>query len=278
MGDVLTLHGQQGADTYLIGLAGQGSALINVHDQTPLGDLSVDTLDIIGTNQADYFLFRPRSISSIELDANRQPKVGGGVERVNYDGQIGGTVVFGRDGDDRFIFLPRHQFQPARRSIRRTRRRSFQVGQMYNSPREANAGLALEDRFDTTHTTEGYLSNGIGEGAPAELRGGAGNDSFTVFHNRAVLSLFGEEDDDLFPGPRFRRSYPNDPKAPITNVDGGQGADFISYTINAPVKIEGGDGFDTLTVVGTSFGDQFVVTDFGIFGGGLFVTYDGSSA
>ena len=36
---------------------------------------------------------------------------------------------------------------------------------------------------------------------------------------------------------------PNDPKAPLTNINGGQGADFISYTVNSPVRIEGGDGF-----------------------------------
>ena len=29
-------------------------------------------------------------------------------------------------------------------------------------------------------------------------------------------------------------------------ADPGQGADFISYTVNAPVNIEGGDGFDPL--------------------------------
>src|SRR6185369_10999817 len=66
-----------------------------------------------------------------------------------------------------------------------------------------------------------------------------------------------------------------DPKAPITNVNGGQGADFISYTVNSPIQIEGGDGFDTLTVVGTEFGDDFVVNEKGVYGAGLFVSYAG---
>ena len=47
------------------------------------------------------------------------------------------------------------------------------------------------------------------------------------------------------------------------NINGGQGADFISYTVNAPVRIDGGDGLDTLVVVGTEFGDDFVITDAG---------------
>jgi hypothetical protein len=41
------------------------------------------------------------------------------------------------------------------------------------------------------------------------------------------------------------------------------------------VRIDGGDGFDTLTVIGTEFGDDFVVTDRGIYGAGLFITYQG---
>ncbi|MCK9233366.1 MAG: hypothetical protein M0P04_11340, partial [Syntrophales bacterium] len=59
------------------------------------------------------------------------------------------------------------------------------------------------------------------------------------------------------------------------NINGGQGADFISYTVNAPVNVEGGDGSDTLTVVGTEFGDDFVVTHGGVYGAGLFVQYGG---
>ena len=30
---------------------------------------------------------------------------------------------------------------------------------------------------------------------------------------------------------------PNDPKAPFTNINGGQGADFVSFNVNAPVRI-----------------------------------------
>ena len=123
----------------------------------------------------------------------------------------------------------------------------------------------------TTLTTRGYLSNGISEAAT--LHGGIGRDSFTVYRNKAELFLLGEEDDDSFRIRAFVKVDPSDPKAPFTNINGGQGADFISFTVNAPVRVEGGDGFDSLTVVGTEFGDDFVVSDQGVFGAGLFVTY-----
>src|SRR5205085_10983920 len=68
---------------------------------------------------------------------------------------------------------------------------------------------------------------------------------------------------------------PSDALAPFTNINRGQGADFNSYTVNTPVRIDGGDGRDTLVVVGTEFGDDFVITDRGVFGAGLFITYGG---
>ncbi|MCX5669736.1 MAG: hypothetical protein NTU94_00225, partial [Planctomycetota bacterium] len=146
----------------------------------------------------------------------------------------------------------------------------------YTSPRDAtnpNNGLDPLDYFETTLTTRGYLSNGVSENTT--LFGGPGNDGFTVYRNKAELFLYGEEDDDSFRVRAFVKVNAKDPKAPYTNINGGQGADFISYTVNAPVRVEGGDGYDTLTVIGTEFGDDFVVTDKGVFGGGLYVTYSG---
>src|SRR5262249_13753510 len=97
----------------------------------------------------------------------------------------------------------------------------------------------------------------------------------TVYHNLAELFLFGQEDDDTFVVRAFVKVNPNDPKAPFTNINGGQGADFISYTVDSPVRIDGGDGLDTLVVLGTEFGDDFVVTDRGVFGAGLYITFTG---
>ncbi|MCP4455723.1 MAG: hypothetical protein GY809_30050, partial [Planctomycetes bacterium] len=152
----------------------------------------------------------------------------------------------------------------------------FQIGQVFLSARDGTNpenGLAEEDYFETTQITRGFLSNGISENTT--LFGGVGNDNFTVYSNKAELYLFGDEDDDTFTVRAFVKVDPNDPKAPYTNINGGQGADFIAFTVNAPVRIEGGDGFDTLTVIGTEFGDDFVISDQGVYGAGLFVTYSG---
>ena len=266
----ITVHGYGGSDLYEVFLVGTGSSVINVIDHSD-GDPGADRLLLYATDEADFFLFRPFAISSLEVDEDRKPVEDGAVERVNYDGDINaGVVVFGRDGDDTFVFddtnSPVTVYGDAGDDL-------FQVGQMFKSPRDENAGLAPEDVFDTTLTTKGYLSNGISQ--PATLHGGIGDDSFIVYHNLAELSLYGEQDNDNFLVRAFVRVDPNDPKAPFTNINGGQGADFISYTENAPVKIEGGDGLDTLTVMGTEFGDDFVVTGQGIYGAGRYVEYRG---
>ncbi|HSO02054.1 MAG TPA: hypothetical protein VLS46_05965, partial [Gaiellaceae bacterium] len=279
IGAVLELDGEEGGDTFDIGLAGTGSSIINVFDT---GVAGIDDLLVRGTNDDDFFLLRANKaaarpygmVAAIEVDANRVPVPNGAIERVNYDGAIDGRfVIFGREGDDTFVLddnLARTViFGDAGND-------TFQVGQVFASPRDErnpNSGLHPNDYFATTATTRGYLSNGIS--AEATLFGGFGNDSFTVYHNTKELFLFGDEDDDNFRIRAFVRVNPNDPDAPFTNVNGGQGADFIAFTVNAPVRIEGGDGFDTVTVIGTEFGDDFMVTAQGVFGAGLFVTYAG---
>ncbi|MFA5028194.1 MAG: hypothetical protein WC713_09980, partial [Candidatus Methylomirabilota bacterium] len=271
IGSALTLHGQAGSDRYEIGLSGLGSSLINVYDQSPSGDLGVDSMSIYGTQTSDFFLFRPGMIAAIEVDADRNPVSNGRIERVNYDSDLNGTVgVFGRDGDDTFVF---DDTSSAMSVYGDAGNDTFQIGQIYQSPRDVNAGLAPEDVFPTTLITRGYLSNGTSE--PLTAYGGAGNDSFNVYHTSAETFLYGEEDDDSFRVRAFVKVDPNDPKKPYTNINGGQGADFIEYAVNAPINIEGGDGYDTLTVVGTEFGDDFMVASNGIFGAGLPIRYAG---
>lgn len=270
----ISLHGFGGSDLYKINLRGTGSAMFNVYDRSPAGDMGADRLLIYGTPEDDFFLFRPGSISAVEVDENREPVPGGAIERVNYDGDINaGIFVFGRDGDDTFVFdgtsSPLTVYGDAGNDL-------FQVGQMFKSPRDGSNpdnGLGPEDWFSTTLTTRGYLSDGVNHATT--LYGGTGDDTFNVYRNMAELYLYGEEDNDTFRIRAFVKVDPNDPKAPFTNINGGQGENFISYTVNAPVRIEGGSGFDTLVVIGTEFGDDFIITDQGIFGAGLFATYSG---
>ena len=140
------------------------------------------------------------------------------------------------------------------------------------SPRDQSNplnGLDPEDYFATIQVTlgSGFLSNGIS--FPTTLYGGDGRDTFTIYHNNAELFLFGEADDDTFRQRSFVRTDPNDPKRPFTNINGGHGADFIEYVVNEPVNVDGGDGFDTINVLGTEFGDDFLVTNDAIYGAGL---------
>src|SRR5581483_710275 len=255
--------------------------VIDVQDDPVANDLGINELNIYGTDLPDYFLFRANTevtpataMVAAFRSVNGQPATDGALERVNYDGNInGGLTVYGRDGDDTFVMDdnlgPTTLFGGDGND-------TFQFGQIYASPRDGsnpNNGLDPADYFVTTPVTQGFLSNGVSY--PTTAFGGAGDDSFTVYHNLAELYLYGQEDDDSFTVRAFVKINPNDPKAPFTNINGGEGADYIAYTVDAPVKIDGGDGLDTLVVLGTDFGDDFVVTDQGVFGAGLYVTYTG---
>ncbi|MFC1533492.1 hypothetical protein ACFL7M_09040, partial [Thermodesulfobacteriota bacterium] len=272
----LDLHGQDGSDIYDIDLTGGGDALINITDQSN-GDPGVDWLNIYGTVNADFFLSRPGAILSPEVDENRVPLPNGGMERVNYaffDGSNhvsdinGGINLYGRGGDDTFVFDDTSSSMTVYGDAGND---TFQVGQVFKSPRDASAGLDIKDQFPTTLTTRGYLSNGISH--PVTIYGGIGKDSFTVYRNIADLFLYGEEDDDSFKIQAFVTT--DDVHKPITNVNGGQGADFIEYTVNDLINIEGGDGFDTVFITGTEYGDDFIVTKDGVLGAGLPVSFHG---
>ena len=112
LGARLSLSGQDGSDSYNVGLTGIGSSEIDVIDDSG-SDTGIDVLQILGTDDGDYFLLRANQssaskrlgmVAAIEVDEDRNPRVGGGIERVNYDGDInGGLIIQGRDGDDNFV-------------------------------------------------------------------------------------------------------------------------------------------------------------------------------
>ena len=62
----------------------------------------------------------------------------------------------------------------------------------------------------------------------------------------------------------------------ITNLAtlfGGTGMNRYEYVQNAPVQINGGPGTDTVVVIGTPIGDDFVITDTYIAGAGRVVNF-----
>ena len=161
--------------------------------------------------------------------------------------------------------------------------------------------LAAENVFDvaTVATTRGWLSRGIS--SPLVAQGGTGNNTFTVYSNHAVLHLEGDGGNNLFivrgfalaqtdtvgnlilPGGCVTISAPYCLPLPIltngfstaaeTDVRTGAGNNQVEYNMNAPVSVDGGTGFNKLIILGTEFADHIVVTDHGIFGAGMYVTF-----
>src|SRR5262249_45959972 len=109
-----------------------------------------------------------------------------------------------------------------------------------------------------------------GTSAKMTVRGGSGDDEFNVFHNEAELFLYGDDGDDAFALFSFLVQGGTGPGGAInlTTIDGGTGNNSYNYLQNAPVKIVGGAGIDTLTITGTGIKDVFVVTDKFVAGAG----------
>jgi Ca2+-binding RTX toxin-like protein len=273
---ILNLHGQGGSDRYVVNVAGAGQALVNVHDEGAAGD-GVDELTVNGAdtptgNPNDTFLSRRGFVAALNT-----PVADGfaNAERINYDEAIATLFVNGLAGDDTFVSDDNGAVTVIDGGLGDD---VIQIGQVFGSPRDANANVAPGDEFATTAVIIGiddiaYLSSGVTFETTA--RGGAGNDTFRVYRNVGELTLEGEEGNDVFVVRGFVTLDPTAAQQENTTIDGGLDADTIEYAVNAPVQIEGGAGFDTLLVLGTAFGDVFVVTASGVFGAGRSVSYAG---
>ena len=183
---------------------------------------------------------------------------------MNYDRALEGLVLETHGGDDRATLDDNWAPTTIRGGSGRDH---FQVGQIFKSRRDANAGVAPADEFATVESTRGFLSNGVS--FPTRIEGGSDNDEFVVFRNKAPVSLLGDAGDDTF----TVRSFAAEEGSKTTRVEGGANVDVIEYVANAPVEVDGGDGFDTLRVIGTEFADKYVITAKGIFGGGRQSSY-----
>jgi hypothetical protein len=268
--DLLTVDGGENGDKYLVYLFGSDiNSQINLFDS---GASTDDSAIVLGTEASDLFLLRAAvADDGLAFIAMLKPPVVGevvDVERVNYRGSLDTLDLFGLGGDDAFGIDDARINMNVYGGLGED---FFQVGQLYKSQRTATAGVPNADVFTTIETTRGFLSNGIS--APMTIFGGEDNDEFVVYHNLAPLVLNGDAGDDSFLIRAFALVGSQEDLRERTDVSGDAGADLIRYAVNAPVNIDGGDGFDTVIVIGTEFNDDFVITEDGVFGAGLNIQF-----
>jgi len=182
-------------------------------------------------------------------------------------------------------------------------------GTAYPLGNTSGGSLTAQDVFGTVATTRGWLSAGASQ--PLVAKGGSGDDTFTVYSNQATLRLEGEDDNDLFVVRAFALAEIYDTRtntlgvcatdvsspfcqikwisaedqiamprltsgfstAAESDIRTGAGNNQVMYNVNAPVSIDGGNGFDKVVILGTEYADHIVITSKAIYGAGLSVTY-----
>ena len=269
--DPLTLDGQGGSDEHTVDVRDPStvsdtgtSYLINVFDS---GSNDTDTLTVNGTNLADNLLMRASEKENLEdgvafvAALHNDPTTA--VERINYDKAIEELIVETHEGNDTVTLDDNWTESTVRGGADED---TFQVGQIFETPRDEAAGVAAGDVFETVSTTRGFLSNGVS--FATVIKGGDDNDRFVVFRNTAVLSLRGDEGDDEF----TIRSFAEE-EVPESNGELGQSADSVDYVVNAPVDVNGGADDDTLNTIGTEFADRYLCTASSVQGMGRTIPY-----
>ncbi|HEX7167002.1 MAG TPA: Calx-beta domain-containing protein [Acidimicrobiales bacterium] len=268
--DALVLDGQVGSDLYIVNVWSTGNSGILIHDSA-VGDVTgFDRLTINGTGGDDQFLLRAiADDSSGVMDRLGLVALLGGyngtsfttAERIVYDNTIdAGVTVNGLGGDDHFALDDNSSVMTINGGSGAD---VFQVGQIYGDTTFFDADWPAE----LLAVTRGQLSNGIS--FATTINGGDGPDQFYVFHNLAVLTLNGDGGDDSFVVRTFLH------RDEETRIQSGAGRDLIEYVANAPVAIDGGDGFDTVVIIGTEADDDFVITQDGVYGAGRYVSFRG---
>src|SRR5439155_23281709 len=197
----------------------------------------------------------------------------GGNDYFAVDDNSAITTLDGGAGDDKFQIGQIY-------GVKRDSLASAGDGAAYPIGNTSGGSLTAQDVFTTVATTRGWLSAGASQ--PLVAKGGAGDDEFTVCSNQATLRLEGEDDNDLFVVRAFALAEIYDittgtlgvcatnvksPNCQIkwinaedqiamprltsgfstaaeSDIRTGAGNNQVMYNVNAPVSIDGGNGFD----------------------------------
>ena len=251
--DTVFVDGQAGADQVTIHTTGSTDSIVTVHDSGPRSDNGApgggsDELIVNGTGAADTVLLRSGFIAMLQAS-------GGGFaetyERINYDSSIELLRVNTEAGADRVYVDDNSALTLLDGGAGAD---LFQVGQVFGAPRTAVDRVQTGDEVATTLTTIGNLSRGIS--FATTVLGGEGDDVFLANANNAPLVLAGGGGDDRFTVSAFL----------------GAGATG-QVTVNAPVRIDGGKGINSATVLATDGNDALAITQTTVFGAGLAVKH-----
>ncbi|MCP4887379.1 MAG: hypothetical protein GY904_12290, partial [Planctomycetaceae bacterium] len=283
-GDSLRLDGGGNTDVYTINIAGGATDYVIDVDDSGAENDGADTLTINGLDTpstGDVFLLRKNFVAKLD-GTFVSPDVGqpatynqnsSTAERINYNATINGRMRLNTLAGDDYVASDDNSALTTIDGGEGAD--TFQIGQVFASERnEGTFGIAAGDGVETTQVLFGFLADETP--VPVELSrgislatviyGGNGDDKFAVYSNKAQLKLFGEADDDEFVVRAFALFD--------VDINTGAGADVVEYNINAPVSIDGGSGIDTVVAIGTPLADNFVITETGIFGAGLAISYE----
>ena len=261
------VDGQGGSDQIIVNLMGESETnYANITD-TGTGEFDKDTLTIEGTEYNDNLLMRMNkdkikvngeddegSLGFVALlpEKNLTPgEVGNeNIERVNFTKGIDVVNLNANGGDDKITIDGTAKVTNVDGGAGKD---TFQIGQLYNSKRDAGTqGIALDDGFNTVQTNEEkFLSDGVTAGTSLNIEGGVGNDSFTSLHNAGLLSMAGGRGNDTF-------SIYNYVKKPEEGQTEGE------PIYSAAMSVDGGAGDDKLNIAGTTGDDTVIISKEGL--------------
>jgi Ca2+-binding RTX toxin-like protein len=273
--DTLTISGVPGVDTFLlrrnfVALLQTDPNAVQANPNNPLAflqtyervnyDATVNVLNVNGLETSDFVYVDNFGTVQQQLVSPAYAALSATSHSNFYvDDNSAITVLTGADGGS-----------------------TYQFGQIFGTSRVGGSSVQFGDDVATievalgysdvaqTQVVPGFLTRGISFSTTAY--GGEGNDSFFVYSNKASLKLYGEDGNDNFVVRAFALLDQNLVSTSDTTIHTGDGSNHIEYNINAPVSIDGGNGVNTVTVLGSGFGDNFVITKDGVLGAGLNVT------